>query len=85
MARYQESIRQSRDDAARRLADPARDDLRDMRDRVREMCADVHETFMDRETLERREDMAGDLSDLVKDAREARYRLQWTQRRTARR
>jgi len=40
---------------------------------------------MDRETLERREDMAGDLSDLVKDAREARYRLQWTQRRTARR
>lgn len=70
---------------ARDRVDLDGDDLRDMRDRVREMRAEVQEAVLDQEGLERREDLAGDLSDLVKDARETRYRLQWSQPRTARR
>ena len=55
-----------------------RDDLRDVREHVQEIRADVQEALAAGEDFEdRREEIGEDLADLVKDVREARYRLQW--------
>lgn len=55
-----------------------RDDLRNVRDRIQEIRADIQEALAEGEGLDRRDDIAGDLADLVQDVREARYHLQWS-------
>lgn len=55
------------------------DDLRDVRERLRERRAELQEALTERDDFEdRREEMADHLADLVQDVREASYRFHWS-------